>query len=221
MSARFFEHDGEPIPGLPARLPEGEALLWQGAPSAAALAWRGLAGRWITAYFGALLTWRLVSGAAEGEDAATLLSAAVWIAGGAGTVLGLIGLYAWLVARTTIYSITSRRVVMRFGVALPVTVNVPFAIVASAGLLRAGDGTGDLVLALDGSDRASYIVFWPHVRPRRYARPEPMMRCLPDAESVGRILAAALAAAARQALAEQPPAPVPAAAAPGLAAAGG
>ncbi len=44
----------------------------------------------------------------------------------------ILSLLAYLIARTTIYSITSRRVVMRFGVALPMTVNIPFKAIRSA-----------------------------------------------------------------------------------------
>ena len=39
-------------------------------------------------------------------------------------IVGASILYAWLVARSTMYTITSRRVVMRFGIAVPVSFNL-------------------------------------------------------------------------------------------------
>ena len=41
----------EPVPGLPAHLPEGEHLVWQGAPNAGAFARSVLHERKILAYF--------------------------------------------------------------------------------------------------------------------------------------------------------------------------
>ena len=44
------------------------------------------------------------------------------------TAIGMLTLLAWLSARATVYSVTSHRVIIKGGVALPVTVNLPFAI---------------------------------------------------------------------------------------------
>ena len=49
--------------------------------------------------------------------------------------LALAYAYAWLVARSSVYSITNRRVVLHIGLALPVTLNLPLAQVASADVL--------------------------------------------------------------------------------------
>ena len=40
--------------------------------------------------------------------------------------------------------------------------------------------------------RVSYLVLWPHVRPWHLLRPEPMLRCIPDADKAAEILSAAL-----------------------------
>ena len=61
------EFDHEPIPGLPAHLPEGENILWQGSPSASATTWRVLHVGWVGAYFAALLAWRLIAGLSDGH----------------------------------------------------------------------------------------------------------------------------------------------------------
>jgi len=57
------------------------------------------------------------------------------------------------------------------------------------------DGTGDIPLTMIGADRIAYLNLWPHARPWRIARPEPMLRAIPDAARVGEILSGALATA--------------------------
>jgi hypothetical protein len=84
---------------------------------------------------------------------------------------------------------------MRIGVALPLTLNVPFRIIASASLKAYPDGTGDLPVELNGKERVAYVVLWPHARPWRLARTQPMLRCVADASRVAEILARAVAAA--------------------------
>ena len=44
--------------------------------------------------------------------------------------IGIALVFAWASARTTVYTITNRRVVMRFGIALPMTLNLPFTLIA-------------------------------------------------------------------------------------------
>jgi len=188
------EHEMEPIPGLPEELPEGERILWQGSPD-----WRGLALRayhlkLAAVYFGLFALWSLVSGLSDGlpvsEVAMNLVALVVPALIGGGVLL----LLAWLTARTTIYTLTDRRVVMRFGMALPMVVNVPFSIVTAAGARLHADGTADIPLALSQGSRLGYIVLWPNARPWRVRRPEPMLRCVADGKAVAQRIADALAA---------------------------
>jgi hypothetical protein len=180
------EYDLEPIRGLPGNLPEGEHILWQGVPSWKRLARDAFKTRWIAAYFAALLLWAAIDGNASGFA----MTLAVGAAG-----LVLLHLLAWLAARATVYTITNRRVVFRFGIALPKCVNLPMAAIAGAGLKRNADGTGDIPLALSGAHRLGYVQFWPHARPWKVAAPEPMMRALPDVAYVAALLSEALVAA--------------------------
>ena len=92
------------------------------------------------------------------------------------------------------YSITSRRVLLRHGIAVPLTMNVPYTLVDNAALKNFSNGTGDIALALSRRERVGYLITWPHVRPGRFARPEPSFRALTDAEAAARILGLALAA---------------------------
>jgi hypothetical protein len=189
--------------GLPAPLPPGERLLWQGAPRWGALARRAFHVRKLAIYCAVLVAWRVVADVSDGQPPAAVALGALWLSP---FVLGAVGipvLLAWLFSRTTVYTITSRRVVLRSGVALPMTLNIPFRVVASAALKTYRDGTGDIPLVLAGSDRISYLHLWPNARPWRVTRPEPMLRGVPDGAGVAEILAGALAAAAGPAPPEQ------------------
>ena len=106
--------------------------------------------------------------------------------------IALIGLYAWAVSASTIYSITSRRVIIRCGIALPITFNVPFARIDAAGLRLHTIGTGDITLSLCAGDGLPYFALWPHARPWRMARSEPMLRCVRGAREASGVLAQAL-----------------------------
>ncbi len=182
--------------GLPGRLPAGESLLWQGKPAFRVLARRVFHLRLLTAYFGVLLVWSAVGSFSRGVSPGQLAVSALQYAGLAAIPVALLALYAWGVARSTTYTITSRRVVIRFGVALPLTVNLPYARIDAAGFRAARDGSGDIALQPASGERLSYVVLWPHVRPLGLRRPEPMLRALPDAGQAAQILSRALAASA-------------------------
>ena len=192
------DFDFEPIPGLPERPPEGEQILWQGSPD-----WRRVARDVyhvdkVALYFGALLLLKVVaeawSGASLGQALSATNKAAVWLVPLAALACAILVGLAYLTGRTTIYTITSRRVVIRFGIALPMTVNLPYRIIGAVGMSTHPDGTGDIPLSLTTSDRIAYLVMWPHTRPWRLSRPEPMLRSVPNASLVGAMLVQALKA---------------------------
>jgi hypothetical protein len=190
------EYESEPVKGLPERLPPGERILWQGSPRWQALAVHAFHARKVAVYFGLLVAWRIAAGLAEGEAVAQCgRGVAVLIAIGAAGV-GLLTLLAWLNSRAAVYTITNRRVAMRFGVALPMIVNVPYRIIDAAALRLFADGSGDVPLTLNTRDRIAWLHLWPHVRPWRLRRPEPALRAVPQAPHVAKLLADALAASA-------------------------
>ena len=186
------EHEAEGLPGLPGPLPVGEVLLWQGAPNFRALA-RSLHVRELAAYFLLLVAIRGVT-SCHG-DASALASTVLPLIGVSLAALGLVVLFAWLSSRTTVYSITDRRLVVRYGVALSKALNIPFTMVNNAALRLNADTTGDVTLQLERAERVPYVMLWPHVRPWRFSRAEPMLRAIPDAAMVAQRLSRALAAA--------------------------
>ncbi|KQP23972.1 phosphopantetheine adenylyltransferase [Methylobacterium sp. Leaf102] len=181
-------------PGLPAPLPAGEHILWQGRPGGLAIGLRALHIRLVALWFFGLALWAAVPLAAEGRLVEAAIAAGPTLAIGTGAV-ALLGFLGWLSARSTTYTITNRRVVMRVGIALPMTLNLPFGLVDGAGCRHFSDGTGDLALRVKPGNRIAYLHLWPHARPWHVTAPEPMMRSVPDAADVSAILARALAAA--------------------------
>jgi Bacterial PH domain len=191
---RAREHHSEPQSGLPERLPAGERLLWQGAPQARVLARRGFHLGGFALYFGALLAWRIGNLWTDGADATALLVGSAPLLGLATLALGFIAVLAWLVERTTLYTLTDRRLVLRIGIVLTVSFNIPLTRIEAAELRRHPDGSGELALRLLGDDRIGVMHLWPHCRPWRFARAEPMLRALPEVERVAALLASALSA---------------------------
>lgn len=189
------EETRETLRGLPGPLPEGERLLWQGAPDPFAVLKGALRLPWVAGYFAVLVLWTIVAGVGEAVPAKEIATRLTGVVGAGLAVVALLALYAWAVARTTVYTVTDRRVVIRHGVALFKTLNIPFRQVASAALKLDPAGTGDLPLTLAEGQKIAFLHLWPHARPWRVFRPEPMLRGVPDAAKVAEILADALKAA--------------------------
>ncbi len=185
------EHEFEPVRGLPEVLPAGEQMLWQGSPEWRTLARRAFHVRKLVVYFAALVALRVAVVASGPSTASELLVSALWMVLLGATAVGLMTLVAWLSARATVYSVTDQRVVMRIGIVLTLTFNIPFKRIEAAGLHLDAHGTGDLPLTLSGEDRIAWLHLWPHARAWRLARPEPMLRCVPQAAEVARLLAQA------------------------------
>lgn len=210
IESHGHEYEFEPQYGLPERLPPGEHILWQGSPDFATLARRVFRVRVLALYFALLLASRagLVLGAGGGLDEA--LRSIQWLTPVALLGLASVATLAWLTARTTVYTLTDKRVVMRVGIVLTVTFNLPLNAIASAALRRHTNGFGDITLVLAGRDRIAWLQLWPSVRPWRFARPEPMLRAVPSAALVAARLQTAwsdvsgIAAATPAALAPAP-----------------
>ncbi len=187
------EYANEPIRGLPGHLPAGEVILWQGSPAWKRLALSAFHVRGVAFYFAALASFGVIQGSWRGA----LITVAVGIAG-----LGLLALLSWASARTTIYTLTNRRVVLRMGIALPKCINLPLTQIGSADLALHADDTGDISLKLTGSQRLGYAALWPHARPWKLAAAQPMLRAVPDARGASAMLARACGA--RLSIADKP-----------------
>jgi hypothetical protein len=196
------DFDFEPVPGLPRELPPGEQMLWQGSPDFKSTLLRTFHVQGIGAYFTALALWQSFKVADSGAGFKATISTMSWYAVLAGIAVGLLALLARMCARSTVYTITSKRVVMRFGMALPITLNIPFSKINAAGFKLHRDGTGDIPLTLMPGSRFGYSTLWPHARPWMVRQPQPMLRGLVHADVAAEILTSALQATANQVAAQ-------------------
>ncbi|MFN3846040.1 MAG: photosynthetic complex putative assembly protein PuhB [Paracoccaceae bacterium] len=188
MSDHNKDFDFELMPGVPAGLPKGEDILWQGKPQAMALAREAYKINWIAAYMLAVVVWRAGGAYADGGTALMLATGLPYL------VLAIAGyaviyLLAWAQAQASIYTITSARVIMRVGAALPVTYTIPFVRIATARLDVKPAGTGTIAIEITDGVRLSYAVLWPHLRPGFARQTQPAFRCITDAQRVARLLA--------------------------------
>jgi Bacterial PH domain len=190
------EFDFEAIRGLPGHLPPGERLLWQGAPDWWSVARRVFHLPLIAGYLGLFPAWRIVSAIHDGLPLLELgrsVGIMVLLIAACCCILAAL---AFAVARTTVYSVTSERVVLRYGIALPMALNLPFSKIEAAAVRAHGGGFGDIPLTLMKDEKLAYLVLWPHARPWRMTRPEPMLRGVPKVAEVAAILGQALASSA-------------------------
>ena len=179
----------EPVPGLPETPPEGEYILWQGRPATWPLLRAALAFWWVMGYFLFLGLWRFVAvidlmplGQALGASIPFLILGAL--------VGALLWLTAFVQARSTVYTVTNKRVAMRIGAALTITLNLPYTQIDRADLELCADGSGTIVFATRGETRFAYLVCWPHLRPWHIPT-KPAFRCIPEAERVAGLIGGA------------------------------
>ena len=182
------EHEWEAAPGLPAPLPSGETVLWQGSPDWRQLALHAFHVRKIGIYFvlmlGVQAAYLLGDGASGGELwrplSVSFLTAAL--------ALGMLTGVAWFAGRTALYTLTNKRVVMRIGIVLTLTFNLPYARMAGASLRRYGQRSLDIALQLYPQDRIGWFHLWPHQRAWHLSHPQPTLRCLADGDAVSAML---------------------------------
>ena len=184
------EHEFEAAPGLPEPLPASEKILWQGSPDWRVLGNEAFHLKTLSIYFAlmvllqALLSWDATLGLSKNLMAlitSTLLAC---------VALGLLALTAWLAASTTLYTITDKRIVMRIGIVLTLTFNLPFSRIQAAQIKNSKNGIGNIAVDLQGPDRIAYLHLWPHARPWHLKQPQPMLRALPEVANVGSLLQA-------------------------------
>lgn len=107
---------------------------------------------------------------------------------GGGLVVAGAAAAAWASARTTLYTVTSQRVLMQYGVALTATLALPMRLI---GAVAVSDGCpGDVAIRLKPGQAIGFAKLWPHAPPLApapagadAARPG---RCGPGRRAAGR-----------------------------------
>lgn len=178
----------EPVRGLPEALPEGEHILWQGSPNPLQLAKDALGLKWVLGYFTLLAFWRVMVSTADVPFGTALGHGVPFLIAGIIACLILMGI-AYVQARSTVYTLTNKRVAMRIGAALTMTLNLPYVCIGNANASVRKSGVGTIAFELTGETRLSYLMTWPHVRPWYMNKTQPAFRAIPDAERVAQIFA--------------------------------
>lgn len=175
--------------GLPDHLPEGERLIWQGKPDWKSLALNAFHIRKVALYFAVIIVaqgaFKFANGGSAFESVPGLLGLAV----AACTILAVM---AYASAKTTGYTLTNKRVLMKVGIALPVIINVPLRHIDGASFAQAGKGCGTIVFKTGGETRLAYLLLWPHAKPWHFSKPQPAFRDIADVETVATKLSVAL-----------------------------
>lgn len=181
------------VRGVSEALPPGERILWEGAPDSRALARHLFFIRPLSTYLGAMVLWWVAVNRTQlgTEQFWATLGIQLMLVGG---VIGGAWLMARAIANGTTYAITDRRIVMRFGVIFPLTINVPLHYVEGASARQFPDRTGQIAVQLSKKESIAWIVLFPHVRPWEFSRPQPLLRGLTDPVKVGEVLRAAVLA---------------------------
>jgi hypothetical protein len=179
----------QPI-AIPTEAPARPRVLWEGRP-----AWRSAAAdlfhfRLVSLYFCCLILYAAAQAGLSGLPLPVALAALAGLCLSGMVVLGLVMLAAWLVQRTSRYTLTETHLVMRYGVALPGTLSIPLTLIEDVALRVRADHSGDIALRA-GGERIPYHRLFPHCRPWFFQRPQPMLRSVPRAATVGVLLARA------------------------------
>ncbi|MDX2219655.1 MAG: photosynthetic complex putative assembly protein PuhB [Burkholderiales bacterium] len=191
---RLSKRQSARIEGIGEDLPSGETVLWQGRPTFGSVFRDVFHWRWVAAWFVVLFAWRVVEALSAGAAAGPAIAGTLSLAPIALVGMALLALVAWLTCRTTIYAITSRRVILRIGIALELTVNIPLKRIQAAAVRTHADGGGDITLDLGGQAHLAYLHLWPHAQPMQWRNPRPMLRALENVNAASTILADALRA---------------------------
>jgi hypothetical protein len=178
--------------GLPDHLPDGERLIWQGRPNWVRLAISAFHVRKVALYFAAIIVAQTLAKLSDGESlAGALESAPVLIAAAVGAC-GILSLLAFASAKTTHYTLTSKRALMKAGMALPVIINLPYRQIDGASFAKTSGGHGNICFKTSGEARLAYLLLWPHAKAWHFRKPQPAFREIPNADAVANRLAAVL-----------------------------
>jgi len=149
------EHEFEAAPGLPEALPADEKILWQGAPDWRQLAVHAFHVRKVAIYFACMIG--LQAALMQGQPIQVLLPSVMTSTMLALTALGMLTAVAWFAAHTCLYTLTNKRMVMRVGIVLTMTFNLPLVRIAGAAIRPRARGCGDIALQIKEPDRIAYL----------------------------------------------------------------
>jgi len=180
-------HEFEAVFGFPETLPATEKVLWQGRPCFLLVAKRIFYLPHLFCYF---LVLSLLSAGLQSDLLTTKALMADFLLNmflGTIAIVVLLSI-SYLVSSTTVYSITDKRLVMRIGIVLNLSLNIPFSQVQAAESKAYSDHSGDISIQLTPRNKIAYVHLWPHCRPWFFSAPRPRISCVKDVETVASVL---------------------------------
>lgn len=176
-------HELEPIHGFPEVLPQNESLIWQGSPDFWFIAKRVFYVKQIAFYFALIILVALGLNFGKLSQTELMLNFLLNFSLALTAMLLILGI-SFLISSTAVYSLTNKRLVMRIGVVLTVTLNIPFNKIESAELKKYPDGSGEISIKLVSGNKIAYPHLWPHCRGWFFSDPRPLLTCLKKVENV-------------------------------------
>ena len=170
----------------------GEALVWRGRPSWRHIACDALHVRGVGAYFALLFVLDALQAWRKAIPLAQAVHDSVPLAVIALSSLAILCGFAVLVVRTTRYTITDKRVILHYGLALSATLAIPMTRIVTVAVAVDRDGTADIALQMKADSHLPYLKLWPHARPWSLRDPQPMLRGVPQGGAVAVLLTRAL-----------------------------
>ncbi len=177
------------------RLAPGELVVWQGKPTFRCVVRDIFHLRGVSLYVAALLALDAYQAWAKQIPLAKAIHNSVPLFLGLAVAAAIFTALAYMTARTTQYTITSRRVIMKYGMALPATLSLPYRQIVGASVQVDSDHSGRIALLLRADNHMPYLKLYPLARAWKLARPEPMMRAVPQVALVASLVTRALQAA--------------------------
>ena len=179
------------------RLAPGEEVVWRGGASTRGVIRDVFHLRAIAGYFAALLAFDAYQAWAKSMPFARAVHDSVPLVVVAALALAILAGLAVATARTLRYTVTDRRVILHFGVALPAVLSLPFSQITACAVVVRRDHTGDIALRLKDGNRMAILKLWPLARAWHVAAPQPMLRAVPQVAVVSGLLTRALQSADR------------------------
>ena len=165
------------IDGVADPLPNGETILWSAKPEHWAFTRRVMRLDWVLIWFSVLAGIRAYNAWWAGADASGMLIAASGLLPLVVFAIVLLIALGMAMARSTSYVVSSKRLVLQVGVALPITFNVPLRFIDAAAL-RMRQGGGDVILTLQKGSKVKALALWPHSQGWSTDAVQPLMRDL-------------------------------------------
>ena len=180
-------HEFEPTFGFPESLPASEKVLWQGSPCAWLVAKRIFFLPHLFFYFLILSCLVLIVNSEVFTLKHLFIEFVSYMSLGMFAIFLLLAI-SFLISSTTVYSITDKRVVMRIGIVLNLSLNIPCTKIETAACKVYPDKSGDISLNLVHDNKIAYLHLWPHCRPWFFSSPQPRFSCLKNVEVVASCL---------------------------------